>query len=360
MNLQRKTVTAVLIFSLLFAIVFIPSIEGAREHYVTDTRSGEIFTITENGSEITINSSSNKSSLFIDCEVTDICCFDTVFTFLCVTEMTRDDYVYTIYTYNATTGALTSFATDSKATKNNAVFTADGTGKVYILSSYDSRVVQCYEKGTKEHNINCSSNITQMMCVDKGCVLLFAVDGVYLLKGDSAEKLSSLVPVSPCIYSGNGIITDNIGNKYTYDENDFDIYQEETKPASNSSGYEGNIEIDYDSKYITVSMGTTVGNLFDFLGLGTGDVTIKKADGRAVTSGKLGTGMIAFAGNTPYCVIVAGDLTGEGNVNSRDIDALMKHLTNENPLSDIFSKAADLDKDSIITTKDLLGLSRLY
>ena len=61
-----------------------------------------------------------------------------------------------------------------------------------------------------------------------------------------------------------------------------------------------------------------------------------------------------------YSIVVTGDLTGEGNVNSRDLDALMKHLTEEQQLTGIFISAADIDKDNMLSTKDLVLLSRLY
>ena len=100
--------------------------------------------------------------------------------------------------------------------------------------------------------------------------------------------------------------------------------------------------------------------LLDTLGLEESKITIEKADGEAVASGKLGTGMTVLADGTRYSVAVKGDLTGEGNLNSRDLDAMMRHLTKENFLADIFAIAADLDNDNAITTKDLLALSRLY
>ncbi len=359
MKNQRRTFTVALILFMLFSILFIPSFEGAREHLVTDTKSGEVFTVTVNESEITINTSDDSTTIFIDCEVADICCFDKTFTFLCVSRRSADDYVYIVYTYNAITGNFSSFATDCKASRNNKAFAADGIGRIYILSFDNSTLLHCYENGVKSKDIRCHSNITQMMCISKGCVLVFTVDGVYLLRDAALEKLSSLVPVTPCVYTGNGIITDNIGCKYIYNTNNFDIYQEETKYVSNPSGYD-DLQIDHNRKCISVSAGTTVTMLLDALGLESSKITIEKADGTAVTSGKLGTGMIVLADGTPYFVTVNGDLTGEGNVNSRDLDAVMKHLTKEKLLTDIFASAADLDKDKTITTKDLLALSRLY
>ncbi len=361
MKNKRKTIIAFLIFSIFFSTLFVPSFEGAREYFVTDTESGEVFTVKENDSEITITAGNKNTTVFIDCEITDMCCFDGIFTFLCTSRRSADDYVYNIYTYDTTTGDLASFATDCKASRDNRVFAADGMEKVYILSFNDPTVLHCYENGIKVKDIKCNSSIIQMMCVSNDSILILAVDGVYLLSDASSLcKLSSIVPASPCIYTGDGIITDSEGIKYTYNTSTFDIYQEETKTSGNHIEYNGDVQIDHRDKYVYISAGTTVTKLLDSVGFSSKKLHIEDTDGSAVTSGKLGTSMVIFADGTPYCVIVNGDLTGEGNVNSRDLGALMEHLTGENPLDSCFANAADINKDNAVTTKDLLALSRLY
>ncbi|MBQ4568865.1 MAG: dockerin type I repeat-containing protein [Ruminococcus sp.] len=359
MKILRKTFAIAMILVTLFSIFFTPTFDSAREYLVADNSSGELFSVAVNNSEITISTKDDDATFFIDCEIAGICCFDKVFTFLCLSKRAANDYVYTVYIYNFTTGHLASFATDCKASRSNIVFSADSTGNFYLLSFDDSTLLHYYENGVKVMDIKCHSNITQMICIDTRSVLLFTVDGVYLLKDTALEKLSSLVPVTPCVYTGNGIFVDNMGIKFIYKENSFDIYQEETESVINPSE-QGNVQIDHSQKYILISADTTVAMLLDTLGLEESKITIEKADGEAVASGKLGTGMTVLADGTRYSVAVKGDLTGEGNLNSRDLDAMMRHLTKENFLADIFAIAADLDNDNAITTKDLLALSRLY
>lgn len=360
MKFRIKTAAVFLIFSLLFAVFLLPSFEGAEQYSVTDAKSGKVFAVTDNDGEITINSDNNTFQFFIDCKTAGVCCFDSVFTFLCTAETTQNNYIYTIYTYNKDTGALDSFATNCKAPRNNHVFTADGKGKLYILNPKDSTLIHCFENGQEANDINSYSPVAQMICVDTEKVLLFSVDGVYLLKNGYSKKISSLVPVYPCVYSGDGIVTDRTGNMYIFDADSFEVYNEETKPANTPSPNKGNIDFDLKNKIITASAGTTVTDILDYFGINSGDVIFRKADGSIITSGKLSTGMRVIAQETAYSVIVIGDLTGEGNVNTRDLDTLMKHLTEETLLKGEFAKAADLNKDNRITTKDLLKLSKLY
>ena len=51
-----------------------------------------------------------------------------------------------------------------------------------------------------------------------------------------------------------------------------------------------------------------------------------KADGTLAKSGKLKTGFTAVIDSKTYVIAVCGDVTGEGNVNSKDFTLLQKHL----------------------------------
>lgn len=46
---------------------------------------------------------------------------------------------------------------------------------------------------------------------------------------------------------------------------------------------------------------------------------VYKADGTLAKSGKLKTGFTAVIGSKTYVIAVCGDVTGEGNVNSKDV-----------------------------------------
>ncbi len=67
---------------------------------------------------------------------------------------------------------------------------------------------------------------------------------------------------------------------------------------------------------------------------------IKKADGTEVTTGRIGTGYTIHVGNAVYTAIVKGDVNGEGRVDMKDINAILKHLQGVTPLTDVYLTAA--------------------
>ncbi|MGN1051619.1 MAG: hypothetical protein ACI4QE_04900, partial [Acutalibacteraceae bacterium] len=91
-------------------------------------------------------------------------------------------------------------------------------------------------------------------------------------------------------------------------------------------------------------------------------VTLQDKDKNIKTSGKIGTGMkMIFSGNGKnirYTLIVSGDITGEGNLNSRDKNALMDYLLGKSNLTKAEAIACNLKSDKYINTKDLVLLSR--
>ena len=61
-----------------------------------------------------------------------------------------------------------------------------------------------------------------------------------------------------------------------------------------------------------------------------------------------------------FTFIVRGDVTGEGNVNSRDEGLLFKHLLGQQKLNGVYKIAADINRDKKISNADLVLLSRIY
>ncbi|MCH5300015.1 MAG: dockerin type I repeat-containing protein [Ruminococcus sp.] len=94
-----------------------------------------------------------------------------------------------------------------------------------------------------------------------------------------------------------------------------------------------------------------------------GTITIYNKSGDVKTSGNIGTGMtVVFAkGNekAKFKIAVNGDLTGEGNVNSLDLNKMFNFLLEQVSLSDVEAVAGDLNGDNKITNKDLVLLDRL-
>ncbi len=114
----------------------------------------------------------------------------------------------------------------------------------------------------------------------------------------------------------------------------------------------------YSKKYIFINHGTTIS---DFLG----NISYEGFNAEFVhrKSGKLKTGnVVRFTKDNKtieYTFIVKGDVTGEGNVNSRDETAMFNHLLGIEKLKGIKFLAGDLNRDKKLSNADLVLLSRI-
>ena len=81
-------------------------------------------------------------------------------------------------------------------------------------------------------------------------------------------------------------------------------------------------------------------------------------DGKEITSGKIKTGYRAVISEVIYEISVSGDITGEGNVKSNDVSALMSYFINKSDLGGVYLKSADFNNDRKIDNKDLVGIAR--
>ncbi len=88
---------------------------------------------------------------------------------------------------------------------------------------------------------------------------------------------------------------------------------------------------------VVIELGNTVADIKATYGE---TAVIKKADGTEVTTGRIGTGYTIHVGNAVYTAIVKGEVTGDGRVDMRDVNAAMKHLQGVTPLTDVYLTAA--------------------
>ncbi len=118
-----------------------------------------------------------------------------------------------------------------------------------------------------------------------------------------------------------------------------------------------------ESERVYIPLSETISKVKDNLNLSGYSIEFKNYVGKAITSGKLGTGSVAIFskdGKTAeFIFIVKGDITGEGNANSRDVDCMYNHIFGKSSLSEINSKAADINNDGVVDTLDLLLLSKM-
>lgn len=117
-------------------------------------------------------------------------------------------------------------------------------------------------------------------------------------------------------------------------------------------------DIDETNRVITgIKCGTTIAvfkSNIDYDGYG---VSFRNYDGNTRTSGNVGTGFTAeFSGadTKSYTLIVSGDLTGEGNINSLDVRKYMQWLCGKTELASPFMTAFDINSDGLCDALDLL------
>ena len=132
----------------------------------------------------------------------------------------------------------------------------------------------------------------------------------------------------------------------------------------NSSGINSNnvtknknskVSINSDGYITGISNGTTV---TDFKKLFSDEIAVYDKNGNVVTSGKIKTGYRARISDCIYEISVLGDITGEGNVKSNDVSALMSYFVEKTDLIGVYLASADYNNDGSITNKDLVGIAR--
>ena len=113
---------------------------------------------------------------------------------------------------------------------------------------------------------------------------------------------------------------------------------------------------DTDCTVIYITPGTTVSKLLNASEIRKKTVVCTNYSGKVVTSGKIGTGarVTVKATGDKYDIVLTGDVTGEGNINTKDIEAMCSALVGNEPLNLTQSYAADVNKDGTVDLLDLL------
>ncbi|MGN0453133.1 MAG: dockerin type I repeat-containing protein [Ruminococcus sp.] len=354
--LLPKTITVFILIASIFVLSLFEFDASAFDAvYLVDASTDLPYTVSIKKDKASISGSA-EASFFLDSNVFDCCVAEGVFYFLSYTADLSGYYQTTFYAFDLSSEELFYYVTPESGPRYKNLFTADGRGNVYFCDGADSSLIYCYHGEEFVFSTNTDNYIYQISCFNSEEVLLFSMEGVYSLEGKSTAKLNTKAFSYPLCYVGNDSVADSTGKVIGVDFLS-SADAEATIPYENSSA-DSNISVKGDC--VTVPKDTTVAVLRKYFGVKKEDFSVKRTDGKLIASGKLGTGMrVSFKEFSGY-IIVTGELTGEGNINSRDIKALMKHLSGEESLSSVPLLAADVNSDGKVNTKDLLMISRMY
>ena len=233
-----------------------------------------------------------------------------------------------VYCFNFLNDSIYSFAINEDAFYNQNCFASDGE-RFYFVWGDDSKKLCIYENGNVD-KINLKSPITELSLTDTDTLTIQTNDGIFTYKSGEIENPS---PTTMSTYETTAYLTET---------------HTETVPAEISNGF-----------YIA-EQGVTVSKIKKtFANLEI--IRFTKANGTDIKSGKLGTdSSFTLSTGEVITVIIYGEITGEGNINSRDLKAVLNHLSRKELLKGSFLIAADMDFDGIITTKDALKISQMY
>lgn len=122
--------------------------------------------------------------------------------------------------------------------------------------------------------------------------------------------------------------------------------------------------IDKENKIITgIEPGTTIAEIKKNINYNGYTLKFINYRGNEVKSGTIGsTAKLQFIRDSQiayeYHVVIFGELTGEGNINSRDFNSIYNHLLGKTALEGYFLMAADTNHDGTVNTLDLLRISK--
>lgn len=186
--------------------------------------------------------------------------------------------------------------------------------------------------------------------------------------GDSLDCFCALQDKMAGYSKGSGTV-------YLFSKGDIPVIPTEkpTQPSGPSSETptgggritSGVYHIDYNKRLITgIKSGTTIAKFKENISYSGYRASFESVSGTEKTSGNVGTGMTAYfrdqKGNVKYSflLVVPGDITGEGNVNSNDKRLAMKILIGESKISFPFDLGLDANGDGVFDTRDLLRIAR--
>ena len=258
---------------------------------------------------------------------------------------------------------------DSYSTISGAAITApasfcsedilsDCRGRVYRVSGTSARLLFTADTGY-DHCVGCVMGNEIYSCAD-GVIHRYDLSGKELSYFDLGSACSALYAYNGTIYAAS----DN-AQVSAVKLTELIVTQNKTTepPAANNKTISSKVyKIDNKNYYISgIASPATLSQFKSNMKYDGYKLTFYRND-KKQTTGLVGTAMTAvFEGDDSliYELAVRGDITGEGNVNSRDVDELIDYLLDKLRFNGVYSIAADVSGDNKVDILDLAILCRM-
>lgn len=222
----------------------------------------------------------------------------------------------------------------------------------------DEFFCQSYENKIYGYNINTAKE--SILHIASGNIDLMTSTNSHIITFSNNTSTLNLIDKNELRYPSDPVISNNNTNS-SKGNNSSSQPKNNNLPNLNvsSSVY----EIDYDNKLIFISQNSTIAQLKANISYGDLSPNFFDYNNNVKTSGNIGTGAsVRFFYNgleeSAYTFILLGDLTGEGNVNTRDKSLMKNYLLGKTSFEYYTSVAADCNNDETIDTIDLLKIAK--
>lgn len=343
-------------FMLLFALTIganatVDAYENST-YNLTDGKTDLTYTVNINDGRVNVSLSGETVGTTYVTNVDACSVYGDIITLYSVDSLNSG---FTVFFFDFLNDSIDSVAINTDAFFNSNCFASDQRGSVYFVPANDTSKLCIYENGNI-NEVKFKFQITQLLCVDGENVIVVTTKYTYLYNGTEAVKVLDSPLSVPVYYTGGGILKDLSGTEYIYEDGKIDEKSAYTEAVSTRNIAE---PLTQNGVYVAET-GITVNEIKKAFS-GPEVTEVRKADGRILESGKVGTGAtVTLSTGETVTVIIYGELTGEGNINSRDLKAILNHLSEKELLCYPADLAADIDKDGKITTKDALKISQMY
>ncbi len=249
-------------------------------------------------------------------------------------------------TFSSNFGSLYS-ADASSVTKlfehnNNVSFSSGAIFNNYAIT-FNNNVIYAFDinSGVKKKNYKLSDSIEQLFAID---------DTIIVLYHDGYTPTVVMLDFSQLKDVKSNSIDDHVNSDDNYKEGSIssDVY---------------NVDFE-NNKIYGINSPTTVAKFKSNMNYDGYNLTLYRYNkSEQLKSGNVGTATLAVFYNDSsryeFELCIAGDLTGEGNVNTRDEDAMFDYLLDNVSFTGVFLDASDLNNSGEIKVEDLVLLLRL-